>query len=78
MATCPKCRSTNVSFQMVQTGAVTTTKKRGCLFSLGRLFLICVTCGLWLVFGRKKEKSRTTYSHTKVAICQNCGYQWNA
>ena len=78
MATCPKCGSSNISFQMVQTGAVTSTKERGCLFSLFRLILIICTCGLWLLFGRKKTKSKTKFTNQKMAICQNCGHQWNA
>ena len=78
MAVCPKCGSNNVTFQVVQTGAVTNTKKKGCLFGLGRLLLIVCTCGLWLLFGKKKSKSKTTYTNEKVAICQNCGHQWNA
>ena len=78
MAVCPQCGSNNVTFQIVQTGAVTSTKKKGCLFGLGRLILIVCTLGLWLVFGKKKSKSRTKIINRKVAICQNCGYQWNA
>ena len=78
MARCPHCGSNQVSFQIIQTGSVTTTKKKGCLFGLGRLLLIVCTCGLWLLFGSKKEKSRTRIHNRKVAICQNCGHQWNA
>ena len=78
MAKCPKCGSQNVSFQVIQTGAVTNTKRKGCLFSLGRLVLIVCTCGLWLLFGKKKEKSTTRYLNKKVAICQKCGHQWDA
>ncbi len=78
MATCPKCGSNNVTFQIVQTGAVTKTKKKGCLFGLVRLILIICTCGLWLLFGKKKAKSKTKYTNEKIAICQNCGHQWNA
>ena len=78
MAVCPKCGSTNVSIQMVQTGAVTNTKAKGCLYSLFRCLLIICTCGLWLLLGRKKSKSKTRFYNTKMAICQNCGHQWNA
>ena len=78
LAFCPKCGSSNVNFQIVQTGAVTSTKNKGCLYGIGRLLLIVCTCGLWLLFGKKKSKSRTTFSHEKVAVCQNCGYQWRA
>lgn len=78
MARCPKCGSNNVTFQVVQTGAVTNTKNKGCLFGLGRLILIVCTGGLWLLFGKKKSKSKTTIYNAKIAICQNCGHQWNA
>ena len=60
--------------QIVQTSASTSTKGKGCLFGIGRLFLIICTGGLWLLFGKKKYKSRTTYSNEKHAVCSNCGY----
>lgn len=75
--TCPKCGGTNVNVQIVQTGASTNTKKKGCLFGLMRALLIICTCGLWLVFGKKKEKSKTTYENRKVAVCSSCGNSWN-
>lgn len=78
LAICPKCGSGRVNFQIVQTGAVTRTKNKGCLYGIGRLILIVCTCGLWLLFGRKKSTSRTRITNEKVAICQNCGYQWRA
>ena len=53
-------------------------QKRGCLFGIGRLILIICTCGLWLLFGRKKYRSKTSFSNQKVAICQNCGHSWSA
>jgi len=75
---CPNCHGNNVSVQIVQTGAVTRTKSRGCLFTLGRWFLILITCGLWLVFGRKKSKSQTTFTNEKHAVCSGCGHTWTA
>jgi len=74
---CRKCGSNNVNVQMVQTGASTNTKGKGCLFTLGRLTLIIMTCGLWLIFGKKKSKSKTTFSNQKIAVCSNCGNSWN-
>jgi DNA-directed RNA polymerase subunit M/transcription elongation factor TFIIS len=74
---CPKCGSDKVNIQIVQTGAKSSTKGKGCLFSIGRLLLIICTCGLWLVFGKKKAKTKTTFQNQKMAICQNCGNQWN-
>ena len=74
--TCPKCSSTNVNVQIVQTGSTTDTKKKGCLFTLGRLLLIVCTGGLWLLFGKKAAKSKTTVSNEKRALCQTCGESW--
>ena len=78
MAVCPKCGSTNISYQVIQTGAVTSTKNKGCLFGIGRMLLIICTFGLWYLFGKKKSKSKTKFTNKKVAICQNCGHQWDA
>ena len=78
MAVCPKCGSTNISYQVIQTGAVTSTKNKGCLFGIGRMILIICTLGLWYLFGKKKSKSKTKFTNKKVAICQNCGHQWDA
>lgn len=73
---CSKCSSDKVSVQMVQTAAVSNTKKKGILFALGRLTLIIGTAGLWLVFGKKKAKTKTSFKHEKTAVCGNCGHSW--
>lgn len=75
---CPKCGSENINFQLVQTGAKTKSNKRGCLWEIGRLFLIVCTLGLWLVVGKSKGKSKTKFKNEKMAICQSCGHTWNA
>lgn len=74
---CPKCGSQNVNVQIVQMGAKSSTKGKGCLFGLMRLLLIICTCGLWLLLGKKKSKTKTTFKNEKVAVCQSCGNQWN-
>jgi len=61
---------------MVQTGGVTRTKGKGCLFTIGRWFLIICTLGLWLIFAKKKSKSVTSFEHEKQAVCSNCGNSW--
>lgn len=43
---CPKCGSENVNVQVIQTGAKTSKKGNGCLWSIGRFMLIICTCGL--------------------------------
>lgn len=73
---CGKCGSMNVSYQVVQTGATTKTKKKGILYKLGRWTLIICTLGLWLVFGKKASKSKTTFQTETVAVCQGCGNRW--
>lgn len=74
---CPKCGSENVSIQLVQVSAKSRTKGKGCLYTIGRWFLIICTGGLWLLFGKKKTKTTTKFINRKVAICQGCGNQWD-
>jgi hypothetical protein len=74
---CNKCGSGNISIQLVQMGAKSSTKGKGCLFGIVRLILIFCTCGLWLLFGRKAAKTKTKFINKKIAICQNCGNQWD-
>lgn len=73
---CAKCGSGNVNVQIVQTGGKTRTRKRGILWTLGRLLLIICTCGLWLLVGRSKSKSTTRFKNESRAVCQNCGNTW--
>lgn len=74
--TCPKCRSEDVNIQIIQTGGKTRTKRMGCLYGIGRGLLIVCTCGLWLLFGKKKSTSKTSFRNEKVAVCQRCGHQF--
>lgn len=69
---CPKCGSSNVTVQIVQTGG--KTRGPGCLFGLARFILVICTCGLWLLIG--KRKSSTRFKNTTMAVCQECGYNW--
>lgn len=73
--TCPKCGGT-ANVQSVQVSAGTNTHKRGCLWTLGRWFLILCTCGLWLLVGKSKSRSNTKFINDTMAICQSCGYHW--
>lgn len=69
---CPYCGSPNVSVQIVQHSA--RTRNRGCLWGLARLFLVICTCGLWLLIG--SAKSKTKMQNRTVAVCQSCGESW--
>lgn len=73
---CPNCGSDKVVIQMVQDGATTRTKGSGCLWRIGRACLILCTCGLWLLVGKRKGKSKTKVTSHKEAICQTCGHSW--
>lgn len=73
---CAKCGGEHVKITMQQVGAKTRTKKMGCLWSLGRLFMICMTCGLWLLVGKRHRTGNTKFIHKKYAVCQDCGYSW--
>lgn len=70
--TCPRCKSHNISVQIAQTRA--THAKRGILWGIGRFFLILCTCGLWLLIGKSKGRSRI--KNESFAVCQNCGKKW--
>lgn len=74
--TCKKCGSSNVSIQIEQIGSETSYRKRGCLWTIGRWFLILCTCGLWLLIGRAAGKGKTKNKNKTVAICQSCGHKW--
>lgn len=73
---CPKCGSSNVNVSVQQTSAKTKQRKMGCLWSIGRAFLIVCTCGLWLLVGRRSGTSTTKFKSETVAVCQECGNRW--
>ena len=73
---CPRCGSDNVNVFIEQTSAKTRTKNTGCLWKIGRAFLIIFTCGLWLLIGRRKETGKTKFENKSTAVCQNCGHKW--
>lgn len=73
---CAKCHSNNIEIRTETTGSVTKTKRKGIIFSIMRLLLIICTCGLWLIFGKKSSKSKTTNIMETIATCQTCGNSW--
>ena len=73
---CPKCNGNNVNVTTEQTGGKTRTRGMGCLWTLGRWMLIICTLGLWLLIGKRKKTSTTTFVNQTVAICQSCGNKW--
>lgn len=73
---CPKCSSSKVVVTVENTGGKTKQRGNGCLWSIGRFFLIFITCGLWLLVGKRKGSAKTKFVNQTVAICQNCGNKW--
>lgn len=73
---CPKCKSENVNVTSEQVSGKTSIKGNGCLWTLGRWFLILITFGLWLLIGKHKGTGKTKFKNQTVAICQNCGHRW--
>lgn len=74
---CPKCGTDKVIISTEQVSAKTNRRGKGCLWSVGRLLLICCTGGLWLLVGKHKGKASTKFKHKTVAICQSCGNKWD-
>ena len=89
---CPKCGSTNVNVQQLETGSVGTSKTTITKRRKGLLYWLFVGWWIWIfkifllpfkiLFGSKKKiGSATTISGTKNifttrAVCQECGHAW--
>ena len=77
--TCPKCGSTNISFQSV---GITKTKSKGCLYWLFigcwleplMWFLLTIPMLFLKLFGKSKVKTKVK----TFAVCQNCGHSWKS
>ena len=88
---CPKCYSLNIDYNFVTDSANTKGKsevrKKSIVTrtgnSLGRKGMILATCGLWALTPKKSKyketkKSKTNIASKKIAVCQDCGYSWEA
>lgn len=78
MAQCPKCKSENVSVQMMTTDAKTkkySTGFGGKLHNTGRALLAIGTLGISNDFVRARlGEEETKIGSKKIYICQSCGY----
>lgn len=66
---CPKCKCNDVT---ISESVYTEKKKRSCLWNL---FMMTITCGVWLVWMIIRKNSNTI--HEKRCVCQKCGYSWS-
>jgi hypothetical protein len=73
---CPVCQSTNVSVTSEQASAKASIGGAGCLWGIGRLFLVIFTFGLWLIIGAHVGKSKTKFKYQTVGVCQDCAHRW--
>ena len=82
--TCPKCKSDNISVQLIEVGSTTKTKKSG--VGLGghthnavRAGMAVATLGASNLVIKKAtgtEKGKTKTKTQTYCICQNCGNSW--
>lgn len=77
---CPKCKSEDVTIEMVSTAEM--TKKRGNGLAghaknAARGVVAMGTFGMSNLFIKKsKGTNKTKIKNKKVCLCQNCGYDW--
>lgn len=77
---CPKCKSDNVTIQIVSEGE--TTKKHGNglgghLNNMARATMAVGTLGMSnLIWKKSKGNEKTKVKNVTMCICQNCGYTW--
>lgn len=78
--TCPKCRSENVTTQVVATTKEKRKKGLAYWIFIGWWWELCA----WLLFGIFKllhvlfsKKTKIVSEVKTVAVCQNCGHRWD-
>ena len=79
---CPKCKGTNLQFEIeqTQTKGKMKTSAMGKLHNLNRTALGAATLGISNIFIPKAEKTiaKTNIKNHRVCFCKDCGYMWNA
>lgn len=77
---CPKCKSTNVSVQLVQTGGKTKKHGNGVgghINNTARFWVAVCTFGISNIFWKKSKGSeKSKVKNETMCICQNCGNTW--
>lgn len=72
---CNSCGKPDLVFSQEQSTSKMRTKGTGCLWSIGRLFLIVLTFGLWLIIGKRAATSHSEHNYRRYSICQSCGHK---
>ena len=77
---CPKCKSENVTVELVQTGGKTKKSGNGLgghLNNMARATMAIGTLGMSnLVWKKSKGGEKTKFKNETICICQNCGHTW--
>lgn len=77
---CPKCKGTNISVQMVETGSHTKKSGVGLLGNSYNTFRTAMNIASLGIAGKVMPKAtgkeKTKNKLSKMAICQNCGHSW--
>jgi DNA-directed RNA polymerase subunit M/transcription elongation factor TFIIS len=79
---CPKCKSENVSVDLVQVEGKTKKHGNGLGGHINNtargLTAICTLGMSNLVWKKSKGNEKTKFKNKTVCVCQNCGHTWNA
>ena len=86
---CPICRSSNILINRIAIGEKqknrSEIRKKSIITrtgnKIGRAGMILATGGLWALTPKKsdyseKKKGKTKIQYTKLAVCQDCGHDW--
>jgi len=77
---CPKCRGTNIMFQVIEEGS--KTKKSGVglfgnTYNAARGLASAATLGIaGKILPKAEGKEKTKNKNNTYAVCQNCGHTW--
>lgn len=81
--TCPKCKSTNVSVQVVTESKLKTKHHNiiwwiivGWLWIPVKWVVLTIPALLAKIFIPKRQKLKQ--KHVTMCVCQNCGHSWKA
>lgn len=77
---CPKCKSENVTIELVQTGAETKKHGNGVgghINNAMRATMAVSTLGISNLFWKKSKGNETMKTvNQKICLCRSCGYTW--
>lgn len=77
---CPKCKSENVTVELVQVGGKTKKSGNGLgghLNNMARGVMAVSTLGVSNLVWKKSEGSeKTKVKNQTMCVCQNCGHVW--